>query len=82
MKSNINSHYKAVIYFTAVRWLINSFFLVRLFNLRRKIYKVCKEQSIDIKELLDSVWLCGFSFFVDITGIMNSLNLKFQADDK
>ena len=82
MKSNINFHYEDMVYFTAVRWLNNSFTRKKFFNLRRKIYELCKEKNSDFKELLDSAWLCDFTFFVHNTGIIISLNLKLQAKNK
>ncbi|XP_078495358.1 general transcription factor II-I repeat domain-containing protein 2-like [Ciona intestinalis] len=79
---SLNSEHEDVVYFTAVRWLSTGATLSRFFHLRQEIFEFCKEKNYDIPELQENEWLCDLAFLVDITAIMNSLNLKLQGKGK
>jgi hypothetical protein len=55
---------------------------MRPFNLRAEIEIFMNENSISVPELKDAEWIIDLAFFVDVTSLLNGLNMKLQGKGK
>ncbi|XP_046863294.1 general transcription factor II-I repeat domain-containing protein 2A-like [Xenia sp. Carnegie-2017] len=68
-------------YYTAVRWLSCGKALSRVFELRKEIAEFLAGKGKHQALLSDKLWICKLAFTADITGHINSLNLKLQGEE-
>ena len=80
--SEIEAEYGDVLYHTEIRWLSRGKVLKRFFYLKNEIAMFLVEKGKERKELLDPEWILDLAFLVDITSLMNELNLKLQGKEK
>uniref|UniRef100_UPI0037E9C4C4 general transcription factor II-I repeat domain-containing protein 2A-like n=1 Tax=Semicossyphus pulcher TaxID=241346 RepID=UPI0037E9C4C4 len=66
-------------YHTAVRWLSLGKVLKRFWDLREEIHEFCVKKENDIPQLSDADWIADLGFAVDVTVLMNELNVKLQC---
>ena len=66
-------------YHCAVRWLSLGKVLKSVWDLRDQIQDFCVEKGHDITELSDKDWVADLGFAVDVTALMNKLNVKMQC---
>jgi hypothetical protein len=52
------------------------------FNLRAEIEIIMNEKSKTVPKISDAEWILYLAFLVDITFILNELNMKFQRKGK
>jgi len=67
---------------TDVRWLSRGKFLQRFRDLLSEIKLFLASRGDEFKQLEDDVWLLDLAFLVDITAMLNELNLDLQGKDK
>jgi Spin-doc zinc-finger/Domain of unknown function (DUF4371) len=79
---DIEAQYEDIIYYTDVRWLSKGNMIKRFFLLKDDIYVFMMEKGKEIPELVNSEWLIQLAFLVDITSLMNDLNIKLQGKGK
>ncbi|XP_074513994.1 general transcription factor II-I repeat domain-containing protein 2A-like [Sebastes fasciatus] len=66
-------------YHTAVRWLSLGKVLKSFWDLRKEIHEFCVKKGKDIPQLTDADWIADLGFAVDVTALMNELNVKLQC---
>ncbi|KAL7375030.1 hypothetical protein ABVT39_010920 [Epinephelus coioides] len=64
---------------TAVRWLSLGKVLKSFWDLREEIHEFCVKKGNDIPQLSDADWIADLGFAVDVTALMNELNVKLQC---
>jgi hypothetical protein len=50
-------------------------------NLRREIEIFTNEMSKSVPELSDAEWILHLAFLIDITSVLNELNMKLQGKE-
>ncbi|GCC19994.1 hypothetical protein chiPu_0018667 [Chiloscyllium punctatum] len=71
--------HRDIVYHTAVRWLSLGKMLRSVWDLREEIQDFCVKKGNGIPQLSDADWIADLSFAVDVTAIMNELNVKLQC---
>ncbi|XP_078120393.1 general transcription factor II-I repeat domain-containing protein 2A-like [Sander vitreus] len=66
-------------YHCTVRWLSLGKVLKSVWDLRNQIQDFCVKKGHDIPELSDEDWVADLGFAVDVTALMNKLNVKLQC---
>ncbi|XP_060779093.1 general transcription factor II-I repeat domain-containing protein 2A-like [Neoarius graeffei] len=66
-------------YHCTVRWLSLGKVLKSVWDLRDQIQDFCVKKGHDIPELSDKDWVAALGFAVDVTALMNELNVKLQC---
>ncbi|XP_078134287.1 general transcription factor II-I repeat domain-containing protein 2A-like [Sander vitreus] len=66
-------------YHCTVRWLSLDKVLKSVWDLREQIQDFCVKKGHDIPELSDEDWVADLGFAVDVTALMNELNVKLQC---
>ncbi|GCC20672.1 hypothetical protein chiPu_0019237 [Chiloscyllium punctatum] len=66
-------------YHTAVRWLSLGKMLKSVWELREEIQDFCVKKGNGIPQLSDADWIADLGFAVDVTALMNKLNVKLQC---
>ncbi|GCC21067.1 hypothetical protein chiPu_0019534 [Chiloscyllium punctatum] len=65
-------------YHTAVRWLSLGKVLKSVWDPREEIQDFCVKKGNGIPQLSDADWITDLGFAVDVTALMNELNVKLQ----
>ena len=78
----MDAQYGDVLYHQEVRWLSRGKVLRRFFELREEIrvFQATKENNIQVPS--DKHWIADLAFLVDITELLNILNLQLQGRDQ
>lgn len=66
-------------YHCTVRWLSLGKVLKSVWDLRDQIQDFCVKKGHDVPELSDEDWVADLRFAVDVTALMNELNVKLQC---
>ncbi|XP_023812089.1 general transcription factor II-I repeat domain-containing protein 2B-like [Oryzias latipes] len=66
-------------YHCTVRWLSLGKVLKSVWDLRGQIQDFCVDKGHDVPELSDEDWVADLGFAVDVTALMNQLNVKLQS---
>lgn len=66
-------------YHCTVRWLSLGKVLKSVWDLRDQIQDFCVKKGHDVPELSDEDWVADLGFAVDVTALMNELNVKLQC---
>uniref|UniRef100_A0A669BDA4 SPIN-DOC-like zinc-finger domain-containing protein n=1 Tax=Oreochromis niloticus TaxID=8128 RepID=A0A669BDA4_ORENI len=66
-------------YHCSVRWLSLSKVLKSVWDLREQIQDFCVKKGHGVPELSDEDWVADLGFAVDVTALMNQLNVKLQC---
>ena len=77
-----NADFSDVIYFTEVRWLSRANCLKRFFDLIENIDKFFIEKNEQIFEFSNPLWVFKLAFVVDVTTLLNQLNISIQGKNK
>uniref|UniRef100_A0AAV2JGK5 Uncharacterized protein n=1 Tax=Knipowitschia caucasica TaxID=637954 RepID=A0AAV2JGK5_KNICA len=78
----VNAQYSDVLYHQEVRWLGKGKVLKRFFELRHVIAEFLTTKGSDIQVPTDDSWICDVAFMVDITGLLNSLNVQLRGKEQ
>ena len=78
----METQYGDVLYHQEVRWLSRGKVLRRFFELREEIgaFQATKKNNIQVPS--DKHWMSDLAFLVDITELLNILNLQLQGKDQ
>ncbi|KAG7517506.1 general transcription factor II-I repeat domain-containing protein 2-like [Solea senegalensis] len=76
-KENESEHVD-ISYHSNVRWLSLGKVLKSVWDLRDQIQNFCGKKGHDIPELSDEDWVADLRFAVDVTALMNELNVRLQ----
>jgi hypothetical protein len=71
-----------VLYYAEVRWLSRGSVLRRFFNLRAAIEIFMNKKSKSVPELSVAERIIDLAFFIDITSLLNKVNMKLQDKGK
>ena len=71
-----------VVYFSEIRWLSRANCLKRFFELLENINKFFIEKDQQINEFSNIFWKIKLAFVVDITTLLNQLNISIQGKNK
>lgn len=74
----LSSEHDDVTYYCEVRWLSKGKMLKIFYDLRKEIADFMAMKEKPLLQMYDPTWLCGLAFLVDITVLLNDLNLKLQ----
>ena len=66
-------------FYCTVRWLSLGKVLKGFWDLRDQMQDICVKKGNDVPELSDKYWVADFGFSVDVTALMNQLNIKLQS---
>ncbi|KAK7877299.1 hypothetical protein WMY93_031991 [Mugilogobius chulae] len=77
----IDAQYSDVLYHQEVRWLSRGKVLKRFFELRRVIAEFLTSKGGDTQVPSDEKWICDVAFMVDITDMLNALNVQLQGKE-
>ncbi|XP_038564407.1 general transcription factor II-I repeat domain-containing protein 2A-like [Micropterus salmoides] len=66
-------------YHCTIRWLSLGKVLKSVWDLRDQIQDFCVKKGHDVPELSDEDWVTDLGFAVDVTALMNELNVKLQC---
>jgi len=78
----MDAQYGDVLYHQEVRWLSRGKVLRRFFDLRDEIRAFQESKIGSIQEPMDKKWLSDLAFLVDVTELLNVLNVQFQRKDQ
>ena len=78
LEENENEHCD-ISYHTAVRWLSLGKVLKNVWDLREELQEFRVKKGNDVPQLSDTDWLADLGFAVDVTALMNELNVKLQC---
>ncbi|KAK5855570.1 hypothetical protein PBY51_007235 [Eleginops maclovinus] len=78
----MDAQYGDVLYHQEVRWLSRGKVLRCFFDLREEIREFQAMKTNNIQVPTDSHWLADLAFLVDITELLNILNLQLQGRDQ
>ncbi|XP_063748741.1 general transcription factor II-I repeat domain-containing protein 2B-like [Eleginops maclovinus] len=78
----MDAQYGDVLYHQEVRWLSRGKVLRGFFDLREEIREFQAMKTNNIQVPTDSHWLADLAFLVDITELLNILNLQLQGRDQ
>ncbi|KAM3859884.1 general transcription factor II-I repeat domain-containing protein 2A-like [Diretmus argenteus] len=73
------SEHGDISYHSNIRWLSLGKVLKSVWDLRDQIQNFCGKKGHDIPELSDEDWVADLGFAVDVTALMNELNVKLQC---
>ncbi|KAM3850152.1 general transcription factor II-I repeat domain-containing protein 2A-like [Diretmus argenteus] len=73
------SEHGDISYHSNVRWLSLGKVLKSVWDLRDQIQNFCGKKGHDIPELSEEDWVADLGFAVDVTALMNELNVKLQC---
>lgn len=73
------SEHGDISYHSNIRWLSLGKVLKSVWDLRDQIQNFCEKKGHDIPELSDEDWVADLGFAVDVTALMNELNVKLQC---
>ncbi|KAK0155945.1 General transcription factor II-I repeat domain-containing protein 2 [Merluccius polli] len=78
----MDAQYGDMLYHQEVRWLSRGKVLRRFFELREEIgaFQATKKNNIQVPS--DKHWISNLAFLVDITELLNILNLQLQGKDQ
>ncbi|XP_072412142.1 general transcription factor II-I repeat domain-containing protein 2A-like [Chiloscyllium punctatum] len=79
LEENATDH-RDIDYHTAVRWLSLGKMLKSVWDLREAIQDFCVKKGNGIPQLSDADWIADLGFAVDVTALMNELNVKLQCE--
>ncbi|GCC38090.1 hypothetical protein chiPu_0016601 [Chiloscyllium punctatum] len=74
-----DTEHRDIGYHTAVRWLSLGKMLESVWDLREETQDFCVKKGNGIPQLSDADWIADLGFAVDVTALMNELNLKLQC---
>ncbi|XP_017317800.3 general transcription factor II-I repeat domain-containing protein 2A isoform X2 [Ictalurus punctatus] len=78
----MDAQYGDVLYHQEVRWLSRGKVLRRLFDLRDEIRAFQESKIGSIQEPMDKKWFSDLAFPVDVTELLNVLNVQLQGKDQ
>ncbi|XP_041858599.1 general transcription factor II-I repeat domain-containing protein 2-like isoform X2 [Melanotaenia boesemani] len=78
----MDAQYGDVLYHQKVRWLSRGKVLRRFFELREEIRAFQATRTNNIQVPSDKHWISDLAFLVDITELLNILNLQLQGKDQ
>ncbi|XP_053534711.1 general transcription factor II-I repeat domain-containing protein 2A-like [Ictalurus punctatus] len=78
----MDAQYGDVLYHQEVRWLSRGKVLRRFFDLRDEIRAFQESKIGSIQEPMDKKWLSDLAFLVDVTELLNVLNVQLQGKDQ
>lgn len=81
MLDEMDAQYGDVLYHQEVRWLSRGKVLKRFFDLRGEIHDFLSSKGNNVDIFSDEKWLSDLAFLVDITALLNHLNLQLQGKD-
>lgn len=81
MLDEMDAQYGDVLYHQEVRWLSRGKVLKRFFDLRGEIRDFLSSKGSNVDIFSDEKWLSDLAFLVDITALLNQLNLQLQGKD-
>jgi len=78
----MDAQYGDVLYHQEVRWLSRGKVLRRFFDLRDEIRVFQESKDGNIQVPTDKKWLSDLAFLVDVTEMLNVLNVQLQGKDQ
>uniref|UniRef100_A0A3P9L1Z0 SPIN-DOC-like zinc-finger domain-containing protein n=1 Tax=Oryzias latipes TaxID=8090 RepID=A0A3P9L1Z0_ORYLA len=78
----VDAQYKDILYHQEVHWLSRGTVLKRFFELRQLIAEFLSSASRDTQIPTDKRWIFDVAFMVDITDLLNNLNVKLQGKEQ
>ncbi len=82
LMDEMDAQYGDVLYHQEVRWLSRGKVLRRFFDLRDEIRVFQESKDGNIQVPTDKKWLSDLAFLVDVTEMLNVLNVQFQGKDQ
>ncbi len=82
LMDEMDAQYGDVLYHQEVRWLSRGKVLRRFFNLRDEIRVFQESKDGNIQVPTDKKWLSDLAFLVDVTEMLNVLNVQLQGKDQ
>lgn len=82
MLDEMEAQYGDVLHHQEVRWLSRGKVLRRFFELRDVIREFQARKKSNIQVPSDKQWIVDLAFLVDITELLNTLNLQLQGKDQ
>ncbi|XP_017322188.1 general transcription factor II-I repeat domain-containing protein 2A [Ictalurus punctatus] len=74
--------FKVMLYHQKIRWLSRGKVLRRFFDLHDEIRAFQESKIGSIQVPIDKKWLSGLAFLMDVTGLLNVLNVQLQGKDQ
>ncbi len=82
LMDEMDAQYGDVLYHQEVRWLSRGKVLRRFFDLRDEIRVFQESKDGNIQVPTDKKWLSDLAFLVDVTEMLNVLNVQLQGKDQ